>query len=147
VFPIPTWQHNNPANIRQRVLAPAIVRANARLTLDKPPLIAAGLAPHSVLALLGRHAWALPKSLDRGLRRLDVEGATSSKRATRPRGLAAPEHTGWSSALAGLGSLKQGPQADNGLSASADRVQVGDALGKAEHADHGAERRGTARRR
>jgi Phage integrase family/IclR helix-turn-helix domain len=36
------------ANIRQRVLQPATVRANARLTLEKRPLIPAGVTPHSL---------------------------------------------------------------------------------------------------
>ena len=48
VFPTSTGAHANPANIRTRVLQPAIVRANARLTLDKRPLIPAGLTPHSL---------------------------------------------------------------------------------------------------
>jgi integrase len=48
VFPTSTGEHDNPANIRQRVLQPAIVRANARLTLEKRPLIPAGVTPHSL---------------------------------------------------------------------------------------------------
>jgi integrase len=48
VFPSATGDHSNPANIRQRVLQPAIVRANAQLTLDKRPLIPAGVTPHSL---------------------------------------------------------------------------------------------------
>jgi integrase len=48
VFPTSTGQHDNPANIRQRVLKPAIVKANASLTLDNRPLIPAGVTPHSL---------------------------------------------------------------------------------------------------
>ena len=48
MFPTSTGEHDNPANVRQRVLQPAIVRANARLTLEKRPLIPAGLTPHSL---------------------------------------------------------------------------------------------------
>lgn len=48
VFPTSPGQHENPANVRQRVLPPAIVRANAQLTLEKRPLIAAGVTPHSL---------------------------------------------------------------------------------------------------
>ncbi len=48
VFPSSTGEHANPANMRTRVLQPAIVRANARLTLEKRPLIPAGVTPHSL---------------------------------------------------------------------------------------------------
>jgi integrase len=48
VFPTSKGKHQNPANIRQRVLKPAIVKANAVLTLEKKPLIPAGLTPHSL---------------------------------------------------------------------------------------------------
>ena len=49
VFPTSTGQHyDNPANIRQRVLKPAIVSASAVLTLDKRPPIPTGVTPHSL---------------------------------------------------------------------------------------------------
>jgi integrase len=48
VFPTSKGRHDNPSNIRARVLRPAITRANARLTLEKRPLIPAGLTPHSL---------------------------------------------------------------------------------------------------
>jgi integrase len=49
VFPTSTGQHyDNPANIRQRVLKPAIVSASARLTLDNRPPIPTGVTPRSL---------------------------------------------------------------------------------------------------
>jgi integrase len=48
VFPTSTGGHDNPSNIRTRVLTPAIIRANARLTQEKRPLIPAGVTPHSL---------------------------------------------------------------------------------------------------
>jgi integrase len=48
VFPTSKGRHDNPSNIRVRVLRPAIVRANAQLALEKRPLIPAGLTPHSL---------------------------------------------------------------------------------------------------
>lgn len=47
VFPTSTGRHQNPSNVRTRVLAPAIVRANEQLAGDERPLIPA-LTPHSL---------------------------------------------------------------------------------------------------
>jgi integrase len=48
VFPTSKGRHDNPSNVRVRVLRPAIARANAQLALEKRPLIPAGLTPHSL---------------------------------------------------------------------------------------------------
>jgi integrase len=48
VFPTSKGGHENPSNVRRRVLAPAIVRANGRLALEDRPLIQAGLTPHAL---------------------------------------------------------------------------------------------------
>ena len=45
--------HLNPANVRQRILAPAVVRTNERLRVDERALVPAGLTPHSL-----RHTYA-----------------------------------------------------------------------------------------
>ena len=47
VFPTSQGRHQNPANFRTRVLAPAIERANARLEFEDRPLIPA-LTPHAL---------------------------------------------------------------------------------------------------
>ena len=47
VFPTSEGWHQNPANFRTRVLAPAIERANARLRLEDRPTIPA-LTPHAL---------------------------------------------------------------------------------------------------
>jgi len=45
--------HLNPSNVRRRILAPAVVRTNARLRLEDRALVAADLTPHSL-----RHTYA-----------------------------------------------------------------------------------------
>jgi integrase len=47
VFPTSRGRHENPSNVRRRVLAPAIARANAQLVMEDRPLIPA-LTPHSL---------------------------------------------------------------------------------------------------
>lgn len=48
VFPTSKGGHENPSNVRRRVLAPAVSRANESLVMDDRPLIPAGLTPHSL---------------------------------------------------------------------------------------------------
>jgi integrase len=48
VFPTAAGGHANPSNVRRRVFAPAVARANERLALDGRPPVAEGLTPHSL---------------------------------------------------------------------------------------------------
>jgi integrase len=48
VFPTSRGRHDNPSNIRTRVLRPAIERANQRLARAKRALIPTGATPHSL---------------------------------------------------------------------------------------------------
>jgi len=47
VFPTSKGRHQNPSNFRRRVLAPAVERANERLSGQDTPTIAA-ITPHSL---------------------------------------------------------------------------------------------------